>query len=74
MKQNELNDKRLLELKDKLKNLKKEDNPVLYRILQDILKEESGEPFAPHRSGTEGGRFSSHWSHSSGIVSDKKRQ
>lgn len=63
---------RLQDVKEKLANMKKEDNPVLYRVMEEILNqsEHEGEAFAPHRSGTEGGRFSSHWSHSSGIVSD----
>ena len=62
----------LTEVKEKLSRMKKEDNPVLYRVMEDILKqsEQQGDAFAPHRSGTEGGRFSSHWSHSSGIVRD----
>ena len=65
-------DARLHEVKEKLSRINKEDNPVLYRVMQEIVEdsEQEGEAFAPHRSGTESGRFSSHWSHSSGIVSE----
>lgn len=67
-----MHDAKLEEIKKKLTVMDKADNPVLYRVMQEVVAEaEAGdEAFAPHTSGTEGGRFSSHWSHSSGIVTD----
>lgn len=67
-------DGKLLEARESLKGIKKEDNPVLFEVMQEILAEDdgSGQAFADaFRSGTENGSFTSHWSHSSGLVTER---